>query len=167
MDWVYNTSLIIQGFFFLLFRLLLRTTKNISNVISILFKYLEQKFSLQVQQNYGRNLFNFNNEEPERRRQSCSCFFFLNIGHASSCCTSTVSASRNDHQVNTVVKDIDSEIQERKFSQTNVSGKVCGKGLLFKLTVKLLFLEIQYCGFHYCKVFISLSKHLCLYSRLV
>ena len=45
--------------------------------------------------------------KPERRRQSCSGFFIVNLGHANTCFDCFHWSGDNDHQANTVVKDID------------------------------------------------------------
>ena len=46
-EWILNTYLIIQGFFVIVnLGYYFEPSKNLSNVASILFKYLEQKFSL-------------------------------------------------------------------------------------------------------------------------
>ena len=70
-----------------------------------------------------------------------------------------VSTSGNDHQANTVLKDIDPVILARK---TGVKiwldeggRKVCRNGLLLKLAVKVLFEEIFYFRFYIYKIFIG------------
>ena len=59
--------------------------KNFSNVISILWWYLEQKYFLQVQYNYVLNLFQLNHEEPEKSQQKFFGFFIVDVEHASIC----------------------------------------------------------------------------------
>ena len=113
-DWVLNKSLIIQGFFhYWKFRLPLRIFQEyISNAIGILSKYLEQKISLQLQQNYAPNMFKLNHKEPEECRQSCSVFFIANWGFGNMyfdpfhyCFDGFHQDS--DHQANTVGNKID------------------------------------------------------------
>ena len=70
----------------------------------------------------------------------------------------TDSTSDKKYQANTVGKDIDPVSSLRlnyKGGSKNLyrrrGRKLCGKSLLFKLTVKLSFLELLYCRFQYYK----------------
>ena len=107
-----------------------------------------------------------------RRRQSCSGFFIVNLGHAMLTLVLTVSNSDNDHQANNIEKDIDPWPVLNLTTKRGVKiwldkggRKVCGKELLFKLAVKFLFLELLCCRFHHFKMPMGSSMDLGLYSK--
>ena len=71
-DWVLIRPLIIQGFF------LLQSTEITSAI-------LRSIFLIQVQEKHFPKLFELFSYEPERRRQSFSGLFILNLGHSNMC----------------------------------------------------------------------------------